>query len=248
MTWVALFWTSHPCGNASASRRSGCRNWLPRMMPSLGLSPKTMPSTCAEKSVSSVVPECRPGSRPSAMYALHLLRRDRPARDAWTASSARRGGCRSPRPAATSVVSIPATPRGIPSGLGRVLHAQPVGLQLVVASVLQEEHAQRGLGGALQRPRLGNEDAEQRETDAGARRLRVLLRRVARRDVTDLVAEHAGKLRLVVEKRQDAARHVDVAAGKREGVDRGLVHDREVPRQLRAAATPARASCPTPST
>ena len=41
-----------------------------------------------------------------------------------------------------------------------------------------------------------------------------------RGDVADLVAEHAGELRFVVQEREDAARYVDVAAGQRERVDR----------------------------
>ena len=52
-----------------------------------------------------------------------------------------------------------------------------------------------------------------------------------RRDVSDLVAEHSRELRLVIEERQDAARDVDEAARQRERVDRGLIHDRELPRQ-----------------
>ena len=60
---------------------------------------------------------------------------------------------------------------GIPSGLRGVLRAEPVRLQLVVAAVLQEQHAKRGFRQPLKRPRRGHEDAEQREADAGARRL-----------------------------------------------------------------------------
>ena len=62
--------------------------------------------------------------------------------------------------------------------------------------------------------------------DAGLRLPRVGLRRVARGDVADLVTEHAGQLGFVVEIREDAARHVDVAARQRERVDRGTVDDR----------------------
>ena len=206
---------------------------MPRTMPSLGLSPKTMPSTCAQVIRSRPGRRtCRPESRPSAMYACTCATRSAGAGcvDSQFGTPRRLPLASSSR---DSVLNMPATPAGSHPGLRRVVHAELVGLHLVVASVLQEEHAERGFGRALQRLRLGNEDAEQRETDAGAGRLRVLLRRVARRDVTDLVAEHAGQLRLVVEERQDAARQVDVAAGKRERVDRRLVHDREVPRQLR---------------
>ena len=86
------------------------------------------------------------------------------------------------------------------------------------------------------------------EADAGARRLRVLLRRVPGRHVADLVAEHAGKLRLVVEVRQDAARDVDVSARQRERVDRRLIDDGKMPRKVGTLATRARGACPMSST
>ena len=78
-------------------------------------------------------------------------------------------------------------------------------------------------------------------------RARVLLRRVPRGDVRDLMAQHAGQLRLVVEIRQDAARDVDEAAGQRKRVDRRVIDDRERPRQVRPVRQRARADgrCPT---
>ena len=57
---------------------------------------------------------------------------------------------------------------------------------------------------------------------------------MARGDVTDLVPEHAGELRLVVEKHKDAAGDVDVAAGQRERVDSRDIDRREMPRQIGA--------------
>ena len=57
---------------------------------------------------------------------------------------------------------------------------------------------------------------------------------MARGDVADLVAEHAGQLGLVVQIREKAARHIDVSAGQRERVDRGAVDDGERPRQVGA--------------
>jgi len=55
----------------------------------------------------------------------------------------------------------------------------------------------------------------------------VALRRVARDDVADLVAEHARQLRLVAGERQQAAAGVDVAARERERVDDVAVEDGE---------------------
>ncbi len=50
--------------------------------------------------------------------------------------------------------------------------------------------------------------------------------------MSDLVAQHAGELSFGVEVRQDAARHVDEAAGEREGVDGRIVEDAERPRKV----------------
>ena len=61
---------------------------------------------------------------------------------------------------------------------------------------------------------------QRRGADAVGARLRVL-----EDDVRDLVRQHRRQLALVVGQRQDAARHVDVAAGQREGVDDGAVED-----------------------
>ena len=67
----------------------------------------------------------------------------------------------------------------------------------------------------------------------GAGRLRILLRRMPCGHVADLMSEHAGQLRFVAKKRQQAAGDVDVPAGQRKRVDRRNVDDRELPGQVR---------------
>src|SRR5713226_323415 len=57
---------------------------------------------------------------------------------------------------------------------------------------------------------------------------------MAGRDVADLVTQNARELRLVVEKRHDAARDVDIAARERERIHGRRVHDGEVPRKIRS--------------
>jgi hypothetical protein len=64
----------------------------------------------------------------------------------------------------------------------------------------------------------GGGDGGERGQHAGAGRLRLALRRVARGDVADLVAQHARHLGLGLRQGQQAARDVDVAARQREGV------------------------------
>ena len=122
---------------------------------------------------------------------------------------------------------------GIPAGARHVLHAEAVGLRFVVAAVLQHQQTETALAELRERTRRRHEDAAENEPELRAGRSRVLLRCMTRRDVSDLVAEHAGQLRLVLQERQDAARYIDVAAGQGERVDGGDVDDGEVPRQVR---------------
>ncbi len=142
-----------------------------------------------------------------------------------------------PPPAAVRLVQ-PRERAQHPSNAGRVpsrgrgvLHAQPVGLQLVVASVLQEHDAKRGLGEVLEGARLRHEDAQQGDAKPRGCGLGVALRRMSGGDVPDLMPEHAGKLRLVAQVRKDAAREIDVAPRQGEGVDCRLVDNREAPGQ-----------------
>ena len=121
----------------------------------------------------------------------------------------------------------------IPAGLGGVLDAQPVGLELVVAAVLEEERAEAGVGQIAERGHAGHEDAGQQHAERAAGRARVLLRHVAGGDVAHLVAEHAGELGLVAQVREQPARDVDEAAGQRERVHGRRVDHGEGPRQVR---------------
>jgi hypothetical protein len=54
---------------------------------------------------------------------------------------------------------------------------------------------------------------------------------MAGRNVADLVADHSHEFGLGIQVGHDAARDVDVPAGKSERVHRGVVHDAECPRQ-----------------
>ena len=56
---------------------------------------------------------------------------------------------------------------------------------------------------------------------------------MASRHMADLVAEHADQLCFVVEVWKDAARDVNVAAGKRERIDSRRIQHRKAPRQIR---------------
>src|SRR6185312_385024 len=66
--------------------------------------------------------------------------------------------------------------------------------------------------------------------------LRLLAHGVARADMTDLVPEHGGELRLGIEVGHDPAGDIDVSAGQRESVDVLAVDDREVPLERRTLA------------
>jgi len=107
-----------------------------------------------------------------------------------------------------------------------------IGLQLVSAAVLQEQHAKTLFRELSEWACAGNEDAERNQSDRSTDGTRVLLRRVPCGHVPGLMPEHTGELRFVVEEWKDAARDVNVAARKREGVDRRHIHNRVVPRQI----------------
>ena len=102
--------------------------------------------------------------------------------------------------------------------IGLQLLAAPEALQRDVGD-LTDERARDAVALAARRGR--------RVDEAG---LRQRLDGVVLEDVDQLVAEHAGQLRLVGDQRQAALRDVDVAAGRGEGVDGvGVEHD-EAPR------------------
>ena len=56
---------------------------------------------------------------------------------------------------------------------------------------------------------------------------RLLLHSVTRRDVTYFVCEHRGEFCLRVHKSEQAAINVDIARGKREGIDLGIIDNSE---------------------
>jgi hypothetical protein len=117
--------------------------------------------------------------------------------------------------------------------LGGVVHAQLVGLGLVVAAVLEEQQSER----LLRQPAVALEAVGQHgrhaETEARELLLRDLLRAVAGGDVAHLVAQHARKLRFGVEVSENAARDVDVPPRHGEGVHGRVVEQSEVPVELR---------------
>jgi hypothetical protein len=106
-----------------------------------------------------------------------------------------------------------------------------IGLQLELATELQEQDAQSLFGKAAELLRTGDEDTERDEANRAADRAGVLLRRVARGDVTRLVPQHAGELCFIVEERKNAASDVDIAARQRERVDHGRIDHGVVPRE-----------------
>src|SRR5258705_9299187 len=99
--------------------------------------------------------------------------------------------------------------RRIPVAGGCVLRAELIGLQFEVAAVFQKQDSERLLSELAEWTGGRHEDAEGDKTDGSANRACVLLCGVPRGDVRGLVTEDAGKLRLVVEERQDPPRDVD---------------------------------------
>jgi len=121
----------------------------------------------------------------------------------------------------------------IPAVGGRVGDSQPVGFHLGVTTVLQKQQAKARASQPLKGLRTRRKDSRCGEAKTGAKLFGVRLGRMARINVSDLVPEYAGKLRLVAKKRQDAPRELDEAARKGKSVDRGLVDHGECPGKMR---------------
>ena len=125
----------------------------------------------------------------------------------------------------------------------QIFGPQRIGLQLLVTTV--RSHIARGdrlrhLARHLARTRY-TLALQHRAQHAGSQHAQtgVLLAggalcAVACRDVANLMAYHPGQISLAVHVGHDAARHIHIAPGQREGVDGGRVEHGEVPLQLLA--------------
>jgi hypothetical protein len=129
--------------------------------------------------------------------------------------------------------------RRIPARVGRQGDAALIGVTLLVAAVRCQDESRRELSraadDAAERGADHAEDSrrnpeQQREWRRGAGPAGG----VPLQHVRHLVPEHASELVLAVEERQQPARDVDVAAGKREGVRLGVVGHVELPRDVAA--------------
>ena len=156
-------------------------------------------------------------------------------------------------------IALPAQLAGLDARHGRALGRQRVGVEVAGAAQVtglellvvhqRLEKAREGarvvadgraqdlaivVGAALEIARIGRHPpraehrVEQRELPT---RGSLLSGRVAFGHVADLVTDHAGQLVLVVGHRQQAARHVDVSPGEREGVRLDLIDDPELVRE-----------------
>lgn len=133
-------------------------------------------------------------------------------------------------------------PWGI-SGPDHVLHAQIIGLTLILAAVLGQEKtcAEPAHGpGQVAKTLAGRTRDERSAADQRAKNLALghARRRVPGVDVPELMADQAGQFRLAVQLGQDAARNGDAPSGKGVGVDIGRVHYIELVRHVRAMRDP----------
>jgi hypothetical protein len=114
----------------------------------------------------------------------------------------------------------------IVAGGDEVGQAAVVGFIFLHAGIAQREVA----GGLARDPRqpVGlREHAHREDAEAAQDGALLLPLAMVADDVPDLVREHGGELVLAVDDRHEAPRHVDEAAGDREGVDDVAVDQRE---------------------
>ena len=123
---------------------------------------------------------------------------------------------------------------GIVANFGRVLHAQLIGLPLVVAAEFQKQqlHALHGLVAKLRH--LGREYHGAHQPHLAQNGLGLLPGRVPGRNVPDFVAQDPGKLGFVVEMSHNTPREIHVAAGHGKRVNHRRIDDLEL--ILQAAA------------
>ena len=125
-----------------------------------------------------------------------------------------------------------AIPRGSHPARRMICSADAIRFALVVAAELQHvaagEDSRAGLRGARGAGIVAEHGAEQTEKAVRDQLLRDLIGGVALRDVRDLVRQHAGQLRFVRGRVQDAAMDPDRAARQRERVELAVVRDRKL--------------------
>ena len=117
-----------------------------------------------------------------------------------------------------------------------VAQAEIVGLLLVVAAELEEHELHPRLGEIPELGELRADDHPRHEAERRELGLGDLGDGVAGRHVADLVPDHRRELGLGIEMGQDAARHVDEAAGQGERVHRRVVDHAEGPGEARPLA------------
>ena len=121
------------------------------------------------------------------------------------------------------------------SGLGRILQADPIRLEFVLAAIALDPRAGTDVGEICHGARARDHGGGRRE-DRGGDAAALTLRRMLHRHVRDLVPEHGGEFCFRVQIGQQATMHVDVAAAGGERVDGVIVHHHELELGIRHVA------------
>ena len=112
-------------------------------------------------------------------------------------------------------------------GLHHVLHAEAIRLHLVLAAITHHPGLRADIGeltDGIGAGENGRRHCAQRSGNAAS----LAASGMARRDVTDFVAENARELRFGIEIHEQAAVHVDVAAPGGECIDAFVIDDEEL--------------------
>ncbi len=112
------------------------------------------------------------------------------------------------------------------AGAGDVLQTQPIGLHFVVAAVALHPGLRADVGHLSDgRRSRGNRGARSQDRREHPPRLRS--RRMSGGVVPDLVGEHGGQLRLIVQVDEQSPVHIHVAPARREGIHRVIIENEE---------------------
>ena len=115
---------------------------------------------------------------------------------------------------------------GIVAGVGEVARPQAIGLELLIPAVATEGRLAVGPGGLVKSPAAGQK-AEDGGADAGTAARQLSFLGMASHQMANLMTQDRRQLGFILKVGQEPPSNEDVAPIHGEGIDRGVVEDRE---------------------